>query len=180
MQLPNSQILISESDLQNRITSLAHEINQHYAQNAELIVVSVLKGSVFFMTDLCKQLQLDVEIGFLFLSSYQGKMSPQTKVQLFDLPLPDLKNRNLLIIEDIYDSGASLKYAYELCLAFQPASIKTCVLLAKQGKKNQAQVPLDYVGFHIPNHFVVGYGLDYQEKYRQLPYIAVLDNGSDE
>lgn len=175
MNPTNKRTLINKSDLQNRIKSLAQEINQEYESVESLTIISVLKGSVFFMTDLAKELKMDTEIGFLFFSSYLGNTSPQTSVKVFDLPLPNLQNRHILLVEDIFDTGKSLQKAIELCLSKQPASVKTCVLLAKDNSKGQAEVFIDYVGFHIANEFVVGYGLDYREKFRNLPYIAVLE-----
>jgi hypoxanthine phosphoribosyltransferase len=175
MEPTNKRTLISESNLQKRIVTLAQEINEHYESVDNLIVISVLKGSVFFMTDLAKHLNMDTEIAFLFFSSYQGETTKQSEVKTFDLPLPDMKDRHILLIEDIFDTGKSLLKAIETCDKKKPASIKTCVLLAKNNREVQAEVFIDFVGFHIPNEFVVGYGLDYREKYRNLPYIAVLE-----
>lgn len=175
MQQINKKTLISESELQDRITILAQEINRHYQSTQNLVIISVLKGSVFFMTDIAKQLRMDTEIGFLFFSSYQGETTPQSEVEVFPLPLPELKDRHVLLIEDIYDTGKSLQKAIAVCESKQPASIQTCVLLAKESVEGQVEVPLDFVGFHIPNKFVVGYGLDYREKFRNLPYIAVIE-----
>ncbi len=174
MILPIKKILISREELEQRITGLADEINQAYL-GEELVLISVLKGSVMFLTGLMKELDLDVEIGFLYLSSYQGETAPQTEVNHYHLPFPDIKNRNVLLVEDILDSGASLSCAFDICKQQEPASLKTCVLLVKKDCEKTKTPPVDFKGFDIPNEFVVGYGLDHREKYRQLPYIAVPD-----
>jgi len=174
MILPIKKILISREELEQRITSLADEINQAY-RGEELVLISVLKGSVMFLTGLMKELDIDVEIGFLYLSSYQGETAPQTKINHYHLPFPDIKNRNVLLVEDILDSGASLACAFDICQHKEPTSLKTCVLLVKKDCKKTKTPPVDFKGFDIPNEFVVGYGLDHREKYRQLPYIAVPD-----
>ncbi len=172
MKLGIQRILIKEKDLFERIEQLADEINRQY-KNEELVLVSVLKGSVLFLSDLMKKLNLDVEIGFLYLSSYKGETSPQVEVQEYLLPFPEIKDRHVLLVEDILDSGASLAYAWERCKEKKPRSLKTCVLVIKDGIPRTGIPPVDFKGFDIPNVFVVGYGLDYKEKYRQLPYIAI-------
>ncbi|MBN2329867.1 MAG: hypoxanthine phosphoribosyltransferase [Candidatus Omnitrophica bacterium] len=177
MKPPLQKILISREQLQSRIKQLAQEINQDY-QGQELVLVSVLKGSVIFLADLMQELDLDVEMGFLYLSSYRGETSPQGEVKRYLIPFPDIEDRHVMLVEDIFDTGASLSYAWELCKKKNPRSLKTCVLLVKQDIARTALPPLDYQGFTIPNEFVVGFGLDYKEKYRQLPYIAVLDASS--
>ncbi len=174
MILPIKKVLISQEELEQRITGLANEVNQAY-RGEELILISVLKGSVMFLTGLMKELEIDVEIGFLYLSSYQGETAPQTKVNHYQLPFPDIKNRNVLLVEDILDSGASLACAFDICQKKEPASLKTCVLLIKKDCEKIKTPPVDFKGFDIPDEFVVGYGLDHREKYRQLPYIAIPD-----
>lgn len=171
MKPPIQKILISRERLEDRIHHIAREINQAY-QGEELVLISILKGAVVFMTDLMKELDLDVEIGFLYLSSYQGETSPQSEIRDYLIPFPNIENRHVLLIEDIFDTGASLKYAWNLCKKKNPRSLKTCVLLVKEGIEREDTPAIDYRGFDIPNEFVVGYGLDYQEKYRHLPFIA--------
>ncbi len=175
MEAPINKILIDEETLLQRVHELADEINAHYNQSDEIIVISILKGSVLFMADLVKQLKMSVEFGFLFFSSYGGGKTPQTKIKVFELPIPDLHGRHVLLIEDIFDTGASIKHAYEICAAHNPASLKTCVLLVKEKNIDQKELTIDFKGFDIPNQFVVGYGLDYNEKYRNLPFIGVLN-----
>ena len=169
---PIQSVVISREDIQKRILELAARINQEY-KGEEVILISILKGSVVFLVDLMKELNLDVEIAFLFLSSYQGETAPQTKVQQYTLPLPSLEGKHVLLMEDILDTGASLRHAWEVCSQENPCSLKTCVLLVKEGSEEMDSPPIDFFGFRIPRVFVVGYGLDYQERYRQLPFIAI-------
>lgn len=168
---PVERVLIPEPRLRERVEELAREIEAEY-RGGELVLISVLKGSVLFLCDLMKHLDLDVEIGFLYLSSYRGQTSPQSDIQEYLLPFPRIEGRHVLLVEDILDTGASLKYALDKCAALSPRSLKTCVLLVKP-KENRPDIPVDFCGFRIPDEFVVGYGLDYREKYRQLPCIAV-------
>lgn len=175
MTPPIQKILIPRDRLETRINELAQEISRNYP-GEELVLVSILKGSVVFLTALMKELDLDVEIGFLYLSSYQGETLPQSEVRHYIIPFPDIENRHVLLIEDIFDTGASLAYAWDLCKKKNPRSLKTCVLLLKEGIERPQSIPLppiDYCGFTVPNEYVVGFGLDYKEKYRQLPCIAV-------
>ncbi|MDP8242886.1 MAG: hypoxanthine phosphoribosyltransferase [Candidatus Hinthialibacter antarcticus] len=165
-------IVISEDQIQQKVRELAQQIQEDFVGDP-LIVISVLKGGFIFHADLIRALSLDIETGFLSLSSYQGETQPQSKIVETSLPLPNLTGKNVLLLEDIYDTGASMAYAYQRCLREQPKTLKTCVFLIKEGVERKAEAPIDYSGFTIPNLFVVGYGLDYQERYRQLPYIAV-------
>lgn len=174
MTPPIKEILIDRSELQRRIAALAEEIDRVYA-GEELVLISILKGSVVFLSDLMKELHLDVEIGFLYLSSYRGETAFHSGVQEYLLPFPEIAGRHTLLVEDILDTGASLAYAWDRCLAKNPRSLKTCVLLVKEGAEKEGVPKADFRGFDIPNVFIVGYGLDYKEKYRQLPYIAVPD-----
>jgi hypoxanthine phosphoribosyltransferase len=168
--------LISQNEIQSRVRVLARDISKAY-QGEDVVILSVLKGSVVFLVDLMRELDLDIEIGFLYLSSYQGATSPQTNVQHISLPCPHLENRHVLLIEDILDTGGSLLYALNWCKERKPKSLKTCVLLVKEDGQRPG-IPIDFAGFHIPNEFVVGYGLDYQEKYRNLPFIGVFEENA--
>ncbi len=174
MDFPIKQILIQPEEIQLKIQQLAKEIKQAY-QNEDLILLSILKGSVVFLVDLMKQLDMDIEIGFMYLSSYQGETSPQRAVREFEIPCPEFTGRNVILIEDILDTGASLNYAWNRCMEKSPKSLKTCILLVKEGYENTFSLPIDFRGFNIPRVFVVGYGLDYREKYRHLPYIGIPD-----
>ena len=167
-------VLISAEEIRQKNRELAEAIRRTY-RGEELVLVSVLKGSVVFLVDLMRELDLDVEIGFLYLSSYRGETSPQTQVQHYLLPFPVIEDRHVLIVEDILDTGASLVFAWNHCLLQKPRSLKTCVLLIKEGAVDLKIPAVDFPGFMIPRRFVIGYGLDFREKYRQLPYIAVLN-----
>lgn len=171
------RVCIDEQTLQARIVELAQEIRTTYGDEP-LVLISVLKGAFVFMADLMRMLDMDVQAGFLCLSSYRGEMNRQDRIRDFELPLPELGGRHVLIVEDIFDSGASLEYTIQKMEARSPASLRVCVLLEKEGVERVANPPVDFVGFHIPNEFVVGYGLDYKERYRQLPFIAVVDDPS--
>lgn len=177
---PIESIVITEDQIQQKIRILADQLLHDFSKEP-LIILSVLKGSFIFHADLVRALAMDIEVGFISLSSYRGETDPQGEIIHADLPLPNLKDKNVLLLEDIYDTGASMAYAYNLCKKEQPKILKTCVLLIKKGVKRMVETPIDYYGFTIPNLFVVGYGLDYQERYRQLPFIAKLKleaNGS--
>lgn len=173
--MPNvtPRVLISEERLQARIAELAAEISRDYAGSDRLTVVGVLKGSVFFLVDLVKQLQVPVAIDFFQTSSYGGGTSAGEVRIRKDLDLP-VRGADVLLIEDIVDTGYTLRTILDL-LRFRGArSVKLCALLDKEPAR-QVDVPIDYRGFPIEDLFVVGYGLDYAERYRNLPYIGVLE-----
>ncbi len=172
MNLAIETVLIPQDEIEQKIKELAADISRIY-QNEEIILLSVLKGSIVFLVDLMKQLTLDVEIGFLYLSSYRGETEAQGAVKEYELPFPAIENRNVILVEDIFDTGASLNYAKKRCMELHPKSLRTCVLLKKEEVQMQEPCTIDFLGFTIPDKFVVGYGLDYREKYRHLPYIAV-------
>ncbi|MFB3788181.1 MAG: hypoxanthine phosphoribosyltransferase [bacterium] len=169
---PVQEVLISREAIAAKVRGLARAISAAY-RGRELVLISILKGSIVFLADLMKELDLDVEIGFFCLSSYRGETSPQTTIQHYGIPFPDIAGRDVLLVEDIFDTGASLAYAYNECQKRGPRSLKTCVLVVKQSKERPELPPIDYRGFDIPDVFIVGYGMDYREKYRQLPYIAI-------
>ncbi len=171
---PIDRIVINQVQIQAKVVELGETIEREF-DGEPLVVLSVLNGGFMFHADLIRAMNLDIEIGFLSLSSYKGQTTPQGAVVELDLPLPELKERNVLLVEDIYDTGASMAYAYHRCLREQPKTLKTCVFLVKEGVKRLEETPIDYFGYTIPNAFVVGYGLDYNQRYRQLPYIAVLE-----
>lgn len=164
---------LSEEKIQARVKELAHEINTKF-KGQEILAVCVLKGSFMFYADLIRNLEGNVQCEFLAVSSYTGMSSSgEVKVTL-DLARP-IEGKNVLIVEDIVDTGLTMNFLKSLLLARQPKSLQTAVLLQKP---DALKVPceLDYVGFKIPNDFVVGYGLDYQGYYRNLPYIAQVQN----
>lgn len=167
------EILLTEEQIKEKISVLAKQISEDY-KDKELLMVSLLKGSVVFMTDLMRALTIDCSIDFMCASSYASGTKTSGVVKITkDLDV-DISQSDVLIIEDILDSGLTLSYIMEILIAKNPKSIRICSLLDKP-ERRRVPVNLDYKGFTIPDEFVVGYGLDYNEKYRNLPYIAVLD-----
>ncbi|MEW6040766.1 MAG: hypoxanthine phosphoribosyltransferase [Elusimicrobiota bacterium] len=166
------KILLTEEQIKKRVTELAEQITSDY-KNKNPILVSILKGSIIFLSDLIRQLKIKCSIDFVAISSYEGDTESSGVVrQLLDLRESPV-GQDILVIEDIVDTGMTLNYLRNNLLTRNPKSLKICVLLDKK-ESRKIQVPLDYVGFVIPNEFVVGYGLDYKELYRDLPYIGVL------
>jgi hypoxanthine phosphoribosyltransferase len=166
-------ILIEEDALQTRIAELGAEISADYA-GSDLILVGVLKGAIFFVSDLMRQLSLPCEIDFMAISSYGAGTDSSGVVRILKDLDANISGRDVLVMEDIVDSGLTLSYLMRTLRARRPASLEVCALLTKP-ERREIDVPVRYVGFEIPNEFVVGYGLDYAERYRNLPYIGVLD-----
>lgn len=168
------KVLIPEIKLQARIKELAQEISMDY-QGREIAAVCILKGSFIFFSDMIRQIDQPLTCEFLGLSSYHGQTvtSGEVKVTL-DINEP-LAGKHVIVFEDIVDSGFTLRYIMNALRARGPASVKICSLLYKP-EALKAEIQLDYVGFKIANEFVVGYGLDYNEKYRGLPYIGYIEN----
>ena len=167
------EVLIDEPTLQTRIAELGEEISSDYAGKDQLLV-GVLKGAVFFMADLMRSLTVPCEVDFMAISSYGAETDSSGVVRILkDLDIP-LQGRDVLIVEDIIDSGLTLSYLMRNLRARDPASLEVCALLTKPGRR-EIEVPVKYVGFEIPNRFVVGYGLDYAERYRNLRYVGVLN-----
>ncbi|MFH1739921.1 MAG: hypoxanthine phosphoribosyltransferase [bacterium] len=169
---PLKRILVNREEIEQRVDELAGQLRTIYGDE-RLILISVLKGSVVFLSDLVRQLGPNTEFYFLQMSSYRGGTTPDGEPDLFALPHPDLKGQHVLLVEDILDTGQSLARAREHFSAFKPASLRICVLLAKEGYETSPVPDPDFVGFVIPREFVVGYGLDYQERYRGLPDIGI-------
>lgn len=168
-----AQVLISEEALQKRIKELAAELSQKYA-GKDPVFVGVLKGVVMFFGDIVKQIDTPCQIDFMWISSYAGT-NTTGKMEVKRDVTTDLKGRHVVILEDIYDTGNSLTFTYEHLLSKEPASLEICTLLDKpERRKPGITLQADYVGFVVPDAFVVGYGLDYNEHYRNLPYIGVL------
>ena len=167
------EILISEDKLQARIAELGQAISTDYA-GQDLLLVCVLKGGVMFLTDLMQHITIPHSIDFMAISSYgiAARESSGVVRILMDLST-NIEGRNVLIVEDIIDTGHTLAYITRLLRARQPASLRICTLLNK-AERREVDIPLDYVGFDIPNKFVFGYGLDLDELYRDLPFVAVL------
>ena len=166
------EILIDEVRLQARVRELGAELSADYA-GRELTLVGVLKGAVFFMADLMRALTVPCEIDFMAISSYGASTDSSGVVRILkDLDI-NIEGRNVLIVEDIIDSGLTLSYLMRNLESREPASLEVCCLLTKP-ERREIDVPVRYVGFEIPNKFVIGYGLDFAERYRNLPYVGVL------
>ena len=173
MEKDIAQILLSEEQIQNRIRELGEELSREYADKNP-VVVGVLKGVVVFYADMIRQLKVPCQLDFMWISSYKGATSTGKMLVRQDLSA-DIKGRHVLILEDIYDTGNSLDFTVKHLMEKEPASLKICTLLDKpDGRKPGITLKADYTGFTIPNAFVVGYGLDYNEKYRNLPYVGIL------
>ena len=167
------RIMISEEALHSGIQKLAAKIEADYADVDDLLLICVLKGGYMFLADLSRAIQRPHELDFMGISSYGAGTKSSGAVQIImDLKSP-IQDRHVLIVEDIIDSGRTLQYMRRNLLARGPASVRICTLLSKPSRR-EVDVPVDYAGFEIPDEFVVGYGLDFAEEYRNLPYIAVL------
>lgn len=166
------RVLIDEATLQRRVQELGRIINQEYV-GQDVLLVSVLKGSLIFMADLMRAITIPHEVDFMATSSYGAGTSSSGVVRILkDLNFP-IDGRHIIIVEDIIDSGRTLSYLLRILRERNPASIRIMTLLDKPDRR-EVEMAVDWVGFSIPNHFVVGYGLDYNEKYRNLPYIGIL------
>lgn len=167
------KILLSEEQIKTRIKELGQELSREYAGKNPL-VVGVLKGVVVFYADMIRAIDVPCQLDFMWISSYRGTNSSGTMNVRCDLSA-DVKGRHVLILEDIFDTGNSLQYTYDYLMTKEPASLKICTLLDKPERRNPSvTIKADYTGFVIPNEFVVGYGLDFNEAYRNLPFVGVL------
>lgn len=167
------KILLTQEQLKERIARMGKQISTDYDANEQIIAVGILKGSVIFMADLVREIQKSVELEFMAVSSYGASTKSSGAVKILkDLDI-DISGKNVLIIEDIIDSGITLSYLKEMLLRRNPKSLRICTLLNKP-ERRKSEVKVDYIGFDIPDEFVIGYGLDYDNKYRNLPYIGIL------
>ena len=167
------EILLTEQQIQNRIRELGEILSEEYV-GKNPIVVGVLKGVVVFYADMIRHIKVPCQMDFMWVSSYAGTDSTGKMNLKRDLS-EDVRGRHVLILEDIFDTGNSLNFVYNHILSKEPASLKVCTLLDKPSRRNpNVTVKADYTGFEIPNAFVVGYGLDYNEYYRNLPYVGIL------
>jgi hypoxanthine phosphoribosyltransferase len=167
-----AKILLTEEQIRERIAQLGQELTRDYA-GKNPIIVGVLKGVVIFYSDMIRKIEVPCQMDFMWVSSYHGTQSKELVVKR-DVS-QDIEGRHVLILEDIFDTGSSLQFVYDHLLEKKPASLKTCTLLDKpEGRREGVTVKPEYVGFTIPNEFVIGYGLDYDEYYRNLPYVGVL------
>jgi hypoxanthine phosphoribosyltransferase len=167
------RVLISEAEIRQRVDEVAGQIAKAYA-GQPLTIVGVLTGCLVFLADLIRRLDLPLKIALVQASSYRGKSTTAGDLHVQDELLPDLKGRHILLIDDILDTGKTLKHLVEHLKGLGIASLRTAVLLRKEGRQEVQVIP-DFVGFTIPNEFVIGYGLDYDDEYRNLPFIGVLD-----
>lgn len=174
MQEEDIKVLISKQELDKRIKELASDISRDYV-NRDLLMVGVLKGSFVFMADLIRHVKGDVSVDFMGTVSYGASTKSSGEVRITKDLEQSVAGRHVLLIEDIVDTGLTLRYLLDTLRNRQPASLKVCALLDKPARR-RVRVNLDYYGFIIPNAFVVGYGLDYAQKYRGLPYVGVLEN----
>ncbi len=169
------EILIDEKELKSIVARLAKQIDEDYKDKENVVLVGVLKGSIMFMSDLMKEIKTSAAIDFMRVSSYGDSTTSSGNVNIIlDLNRKNLPNENLIIVEDIVDSGRTLKYLVSYLLNKGAKSVKTVTLLDKPERREVEYQP-EYVGQKIENHFVIGYGLDYSEKYRTLPYVGVID-----
>lgn len=174
--LDEIKVLIEEEKIQNRIKEIANEISNDY-ENEEIILVCILKGATYFAIDLSKKITNNMVIlDFMKVSSYQNGATESTGKINFKLDISqNIENRNVIIVEDIIDSGFTLNYLYDYLKKKNPKTLKICVLLDKKERRKK-DIKVDYTGFEIEDKFVVGYGLDYDEKYRNLPYIGYIES----
>jgi hypoxanthine phosphoribosyltransferase len=168
------EILIDSDALRSRVAELGEEISAAY-EGKDLLLIGVLKGAVFFMADLMRHLTVPCEVDFMAISSYGAATDSSGIVRILkDLDI-NIEGRNVLVVEDIIDSGLTLSYLMRNLESREPASLEICALLTKPDRR-EIDVPVRWIGFEIPNRFVIGYGLDFAERYRNLPYVAVLSD----
>ena len=173
MEKDIQEILISEEQIRQRIDELGKILTEEY-KDKDPVVVGVLKGVVVFYADMIRKINTPCQMDFMWISSYAGTDSTGEMIVKRDVSA-DIKGRHVLILEDIFDTGSSLDFTYRHLLSKEPASLKICTLLDKPSRrKPEITLQADYVGFTVPNAFVVGYGLDFNEHYRNLPYVGVL------
>lgn len=167
------RVLLDEETIAARVRDLAARVSADYADSDDLVLVGVLKGAFIFMADLARHLSVPHRVDFIALSSYNKGAVSDGAVRLIMDTRTNLTGRHVLIVEDILDTGYTLDYLLRIFRAREPASLRTCVLLSKP-ERRKIEVPVDYLGFEIPDVWVVGYGLDYADRFRTLPYIAAL------
>jgi hypoxanthine phosphoribosyltransferase len=167
------ETLVSAEDLERRVKELGAEINSDY-QGRQLVMIGVLKGATLFLADLMRELTIPCEVDFMAVSSYGSSTDSSGVVRILkDLDAP-IEGRHVLLVEDIVDSGLTLHYLLKNLRARNPASLEVCALLTKP-ERRRIELPIRYVGFEIPNRFAIGYGLDHAQRYRNLRYVAVLN-----
>ncbi|MBR5155086.1 MAG: hypoxanthine phosphoribosyltransferase [Clostridia bacterium] len=171
--LSNHKVLIDEPALDKRVGEIAEQINNEFA-GEKVIIVGVLKGSFMFMSDLIKKINLDTEVYFLKAESYGRGTETSGEVKITKDIETDINGENVIVVEDIIDSGFTMREVFKLLSARNPKALKLCSCLSKPDRR-ECEITIDYLGFEIPDEFVIGYGLDYAEKYRNLPYIGYIE-----
>ena len=169
--------IITQEQMRNRIRELGRQISTDYA-GKDLVLVGVLKGAYAFFADLARAVRIPVRIDFIVVTSYGTGAKTSGKVKLVTELTEQIKNKDVLLVEDIVDSGLTVQYLMKTLARRKPKSINVCTLLSKPDRR-VVDVHVQYIGFKIPDQYVIGYGLDYQQKYRNLPYLAVLDQSSE-
>lgn len=165
-------ILISKEEIAKKVKDLAREIDNDF-QGKEVLLIGLLRGSLIFLSDLVRELQTEATLDFMVVSSYGNSMESSRDVRIIKDLEEDIKERNVIIVEDIIDTGNTLKKVYEMLMTREPETIKICTLLDKP-ERREVEINVDYVGFQIPDEFVVGYGIDFAQKHRTLPYIGIV------
>lgn len=165
--------IVTQEEMRARIKELGKQIGNDYA-GKDLVLVGVLKGAYAFYADLARAIRIPLRVDFLIVTSYAGQSKTTGKVKVITELTENISGKEVLLVEDIVDSGLTVQYLIKTLSKQRPKSVKVCTLLSKPERRT-IDVPLEYIGFKIPNKYVVGYGLDYQQKYRNLPYLAVLD-----
>lgn len=166
-------ILVTEQEIRERIEVLGREITETYAEVDELSVIAIINGALLFTADLIRQIDMPVRLDCMRVASYRDATEPAHEPRIIDMLRLDLKDQHVLIIDDIMDTGHTCARVIEEIKGLKPATVRFAVLLEKEGRR-EVRVKPDFVGFHIPDQFVVGYGLDFAEQYRQLPCIGIL------
>jgi hypoxanthine phosphoribosyltransferase len=170
------QVLLTREQIQRRVLEMAGEIIRDYPEDAQIHLVCVLKGGFMFLSDLVRALPPRVTLDFIALSSYGKGTKSSGEVRLIKDVDYALEGRHVVIVEDIVDTGLTLHYLQDILRARSPKTLRTACLLSKPSRR-QVEVPVEYIGFTIEDQFIVGYGLDYGERYRELPHLAILENG---
>jgi hypoxanthine phosphoribosyltransferase len=165
--------IVTQEEMRARIKELGKQIANDYT-GKDLVLIGVLKGAYAFYADLARAIRIPLRVDFLIVTSYGGQSKTSGKVKVITELTEDIKGKDVLLVEDIVDSGLTVQYLIKTLTTHKPRSVKVCTLLSKPERRT-IDVSLEYIGFKIPNKYVVGYGLDYQQKYRNLPYLAVLD-----
>ncbi|WP_341502000.1 hypoxanthine phosphoribosyltransferase [Gallaecimonas sp. GXIMD4217] len=173
------ETLISEADIKARVAELAREIEQSYQPGDDVVLVGLLRGSVVFLADLARAMSMPVQFDFMTVSSYGNSMESSRDVKIKKDLDDDIGGRHVVIVEDIIDTGNTLSKVVEILKTREPASIKLCTLLDKP-ERREVEVDVDFIGFTIPDEFVVGYGIDWAQNYRHLPYVGIVVSLEDQ